>query len=643
MSQDDPRMLNGVSAGAGQTMHYNRDHSLHEIVHVHALAQPNATAVVFGDKAVTYGELDRLSSALANRLASRGIGKGDVVGLFLPRCLDAIIAQLAILKAGAAYAPIDPAYPADHLAYVIAESEPKAIFTSAAYEAKIRAIAGMPAAMLDLGAEIADLANAPASPPPAVRIGGGDPAYVMYTSGSTGRPKGVVVPHRAIARVVLDQNYIEFRPEDVVLHAATISFDASTLEIWGALLNGCKLAGMPDTNFSLSRLCDVMRGNGVTIAWLTTGLFNLFADHAGGNLPRLRHVIFGGEVGSAEHARRFQKVYPGCRLTNGYGPTETTVFATAFEVPPDFAGTDLPIGKAIAHTGVHVVADDLAELPAGVEGQLAISGDGLAIGYLKRPDLTAEKFVTARTAGGPLRCYLTGDFAILGIDGTVTFKGRRDRQVKIDGKRIELDEIESALRRDPRLADAIVDCEKEGQTARRITAYLRPRERGAGANSDFLRNVMADLRSSLPAYMIPAAAMVIDEYPLNPAGKVDRSKLPAIPREPQTAPLTMPIASGTEQLLIRLWKDVLGSAGSTLDRNFFDLGGTSLQLMRVHANLEAALGRSIDVVALFSHPTIRGLAMFLDGKSSSSSSRAALASQRAAMQKRTMAQLRRGA
>lgn len=642
MGQDDPRMPNGMSAGKGQAVRYNRDLSLHEVVHAHALAQPHAAAIVFDGRVVTYGELDRLSSALANRLASLGICKGAVVGLFLPRCLDAIIAQLAILKAGAAYAPIDPAYPADHLGYVIAESEPKAIFTSADHEAKIRAVAGIPAAMLDLGAEIARLANAPAGPPPAVQVGGGDPAYVMYTSGSTGRPKGVVVPHRAIARVVLDQNYIEFRPEDVVLHAATISFDASTLEIWGALLNGCKLAGMPDTNFSLSRLCEVMRGNGVTIAWLTTGLFNLFADHAGGNLPSLRHVIFGGEVGSAEHARRFHKAYPGRRLTNGYGPTETTVFATAFEVSPDFAGADLPIGKAIAHTGVHVVAEDLAEVPHGIEGQLAISGDGLAIGYLKRADLTAEKFVTVRTASGPLRCYLTGDFAILGADGTVTFKGRRDRQVKIDGKRIELDEIESALRRDPRLADAIVDCEKEGQTARRITAYLRPREPGAGANPDFLRDVMARLRSTLPAYMIPAACMVIDEYPLNPAGKVDRSRLPRIPQEPQAAPLTMPVTSGTEDLLIRLWKDVLGSAGSTLDRNFFDLGGTSLQLMRVHANLEAALGRSIDVVALFSHPTIRGLAMFLDGKSSLPS-RAALASQRAAMQKRTMAQLRRGA
>jgi acyl-coenzyme A synthetase/AMP-(fatty) acid ligase len=462
----------------------------------------------------------------------------------------------------------------------------------------------------------------------------------MYTSGSTGRPKGVSIPHRAISRVVLDQNYIEFAPGDVVLHAATIAFDASTLEIWGALLNGCVLAGMADEKFSLSRLCDVIRDNGVTIAWLTTGLFNLFADYATGDLPTLKHMVFGGEVGSAEHARRFLKAHPGCRITNGYGPTETTVFATAFSVPVDFSEPELPIGKAISHTAVHIVDDSLRIVPQGVEGQLAVSGDGLAIGYLNRPDLTDEKFVVIATERGPLRCYLTGDVAALQADGTVTFKGRVDRQVKIDGKRIELDEIEAALRRDPRLWDGIVMCHKQGPTGKRIVAYLRPRRKGAGSDPDFVQQVMATLRSTLPAYMIPSCALVLDDFPLNQNGKIERAKLP-LPAEP-AAPDAMSSepASQTEAVLIELWQSVLGLSAIGLDRNFFDLGGTSLQLMRVHAGVEAKLGRPIDVVVLFSHPTIRELARFLDGKTAGPI-KFMTPAQRAAMQRQNRSQLYR--
>ncbi len=251
--------------------------------------------------------------------------------------------------------------------------------------------------------------------------------------------------------------------------------------------------------------------------FLTTGLFNLFADHADVDLPKLRHVLFGGDVGSAVHARRFLNRHPGCKLTNAYGPTETTVFATAFEVPPNFSGQELPIGKVIAHTGIAILDEALREVPHGIEGQLAISGDGLAIGYFKRPELTAEKFVTVSTNGGQKRYYLTGDLAILETDGTVAFKGRRDRQIKINGKRIELDEIEATLRRDPRLADGIVLCHVQSPTLKRIVAYLCPRQGIAGAGPDFVPSVMAALRAALPAYMIPSAAVVVDAFPLTPA------------------------------------------------------------------------------------------------------------------------------
>ncbi|MDK4740182.1 non-ribosomal peptide synthetase [Rhizobium sp. CNPSo 3464] len=619
-------------------MHYDRDRNLYDMVHEQALAAPHATAVVFGDSALSYRELDRLSDSLAAYLVKLGIRKADIVGLFLPRSLNAIVCKLAILKAGGAYLPLDPAFPIEHLDHVIGECEPKVVFVDSAYGDKISIVPSMRGRVIEASAIIAEMTIRPPQPRPSVKIGGDDVAYVMYTSGSTGRPKGTAIAHRSIARVVLDQTYVEFRPDDVVLHTATIAFDAATLEIWGALLNGSKLVGMPDTSFSVARLCNLIRETGVSIMFLTTGLFNVFADHADGDLPQLRHVLFGGDVGSAVHARRFLDRFPGCKLTNAYGPTETTVFATAFEVPPNFTGQELPIGRAIAHTGIAVLDEELREVPYGTEGQLAISGDGLAIGYFKRPEMTAEKFVTIGTNNGQKRYYLTGDLAVLHADGMVAFKGRRDRQVKINGKRIELDEIEATLRRDPRLADGIVLCHVQSATLKRIVAYLCPRQGSAGP--DFVPSVMAALRAALPAYMIPSAAVVVDAFPLTPAGKVDRSKLQPPPMEQiEIAPDAI-AKSQTETLLTRLWQDALGTGKIDLDRNFFDLGGTSLQLMEIHAGLEAELERSVDVVALFKHPTIRELARHVDGKASGSA-RAIAAAQRAALQRKTMSQFRR--
>jgi len=634
---DRESLKNAVGAAS---MHYDRNRCLHDMVHAQAEAAPQATALVFGDTTVSYRDLDRLSDALATYLIKLGVRKADIVGLFLPRSLNAIICKLAILKAGGAYLPLDPAFPIEHLDHVIGECQPKVIFADAAHGETLGSVPSMAARVIEAGAIIAEMANRAHAPAPAVKVGGDDLAYVMYTSGSTGRPKGTMISHRSIARVVLDQTYVDFRPEDVVLHTATIAFDASTFEIWGALLNGSALAIMPDTSFSVARLCDFMRTTGVSITFLTTGLFNVFADHARGPLPKLRHVLFGGDVGSAVHARRFLERHPGCKLTNAYGPTETTVFATAFQVLPNFSDKELPIGKAIAHTGIAVLNEELREVGRGIEGQLAISGDGLAIGYFKRPELTAEKFVTIDTKNGRTRYYLTGDIAFLQADGTVAFKGRRDRQVKINGKRIELDEIEAALRRDPRLADGIVLCHEQGPNLKRIVAYLCPKEDRAGAGPDLGPSVMAALRAVLPAYMIPSAAVIVDALPLTPAGKVDRSKLTPPAIEPIATPMGAIAKSRTEELLTTLWQDALGLGAVEIDRNFFDLGGTSLQLMEIHAGLETELDHPIDVVALFRHPTIRELARHLDGKAPDPI-RAAAAAQRAALQQKAISQFRR--
>lgn len=635
--EPSPRHLSGTEAPQTAPGDYDRNATLHGIVAQMALEQPDAIAIQFDDLRLTYGELDRQSSLLAHELMRLGVVKGDIVGLFLPRALKTLIAKLAILKAGAAYAPFDPAYPAEHLAYMIGDCAPRVILTERGNADILPPAATDHCRQVDLDAVLAALPDVGA-PAPDIATDGGDAAYIMYTSGSTGRPKGVVIPHRGIARLVRAQNYIHFRRDDVVLHTATISFDAATFEIWGALLNGCRLVGIGDRTLSLPRIAQVIADNSVSVMLLTTGLFHLLVDHHGPCLSSLRHVLFGGEVASVEHAKRFLRTHPGCILTNAYGPTEVTVMASAFTVSTDFADTDMPIGHSIAHSRVHILDDGLAELPAGAEGQLAVSGDGLAIGYLNRPELTAERFVTIRTsAGEATRCYLTGDVAVMDENGLLRFKGRRDRQIKIDGKRIELDEIEAALRRDERLSDAVVQCHQSG-SAKRIVAFLKPQAPAPHGELPFAAAILASLKTALPAHMIPSKAIVLDAFPMNPAGKVDRSRL-TLPdmSSPAEAPES---AQGTVAIIAGLWEQVLGAKGIGPEQNFFDLGGTSMQLMRIHAALENALGRAIDVVAVFEHPNIGSLARFLDARAGDAVAAPAIR-MRAEMQRKRMSQFRR--
>lgn len=586
---------------------YDRTRSIHDVFAEVARSQPHAVAIRFPDRQIFYGELLARATRLALALSRRGVRPGDVVGLLMGRSPETIIAQLGILMAGGAYAPYDPAYPVEHLRYLIEDSAPRLILTVQGRTAQLaRLPESVPVVELD---KIVAEAGEAATPLP--HIGGGDAAYVMYTSGSTGRPKGVVVTHRGVTRLVRQQNYLDLSPRDVVLHTATISFDASTFEVWSALLNGCRLAGVPDGRIALSQLRRTIESEQVSVMLLTTGLFHLLVDNDLDGLGSLRHVLWGGDVASAAHARRFLRAYPACRLTNAYGPTENSVIATTFTFPPEFDGDQVPIGASISHGSVHVLDADLQEVEDGQEGHMAVSGDGLAIGYLNRPELTAERFATITTREGRrVRAYLTGDMARVGEDGNLAFMGRRDRQVKIDGKRIELDEIEAALRRDERLADAAVVCGGEA-SARRIVAYLKPAS-GQVDRDAFAGAVIAGLRRSMPAHMIPAQTVVLESFPLNLAGKVDRARLPA----PDFAPIAdrAETASRLERSLAELWQRVLGIPEVSLTRNFFDMGGTSLQLMRIHATLQETVKPDLDVTYLFQHANIRDLARHLSGE-----------------------------
>ncbi|WP_206244415.1 non-ribosomal peptide synthetase [Novosphingobium terrae] len=555
-------------------------------------------AVEPGFAPMTYRELEHRSGALARRLAGAGIGRGAFVALCAGRSIQALVAILAIVRTGAAYVPLDPAYPDAQLAHMLADAAPAILLADAAMQPRL---AGMGhGATLWLLDEAGHEANGPA--PDRTLCQPGDAAYVMYTSGSTGKPKGVVVPHRGVARLVVGQDYCDLGAQEVILHLAPLAFDASTFEIWGALLHGGCLAIVPQGQASLDSIADVLKGQQVTTAWLTAGLFHLMVDRRIEALAGLTQLLAGGDVLSPDHVARFLAAVPNCRLINGYGPTENTTFTCCATIDrATWSGGRVPIGRAIAGTQVFIVDEALRPVVPGEQGQLAAAGDGLALGYLGQAALTAERFVEA-PAPISQRLYLTGDLVRALPDGSLDFLGRIDRQVKIDGKRVEPGEIEAALRLGEEVADACVVID-----GKRILAFIAV---GCGQGDAVVEAAAARLRQQLPAHMCPARIVPVAAFPLTPNGKVDRAALLRLIAE-NAEPVI-----GTDDLqgrILAIWQQVLGTAQIGLDQAFFDLGGTSLQWMRVHAELEHLLRVKIAITDLFARPTIRAMTAHLGG------------------------------
>ncbi|HRK19365.1 MAG TPA: amino acid adenylation domain-containing protein, partial [Hyphomicrobiaceae bacterium] len=560
-----------------------------------------------GRRTVSYRDLDRKSDAAARLLERLGVGAGDRVALVLPRSIEAIVSIIAILKCGAVYVPLDPGNPGGATAALLADCSPRLVIAT-----------GTLLRTLPLGEigrlDITELASVPDDEPPrpSLAVSGDDAAYVMYTSGSTGKPKGVVVPHRGIVRLTVDTDYMTIGPDDVVLHTGLLAFDASTWEIWSALLNGASLAIVVDAVPSTTVLAETVRDAGVTALLLTTGLFHAVSETDASAYAGVRLFLTGGDVLSPQHAVRMARALPGCRIVNAYGPTENSVITCTFDVP---VGHDneapVPIGRPIRGTTAIILDDALQPVDDGDVGQLATGGAGVALGYLNSDALTAERFVPDPT-GGTGRLYLTGDLARRKPDGSIEFLGRTDRQVKIAGKRIELDEIEHRLRADGRIADAAVTVRRAGETAV-ISAYLKPATWPVA--DDFAQKVIDDYRATVPAALVPAEVAVLECLPLNANGKLDRKALPAIAARGRasTGAVSGSSPPTTVGTLVEIWSTVLGRDTVPTDANFFDLGGTSLTMVRVHAAIVTRLGRNLAMTELFAHPTIGKLARFIDG------------------------------
>lgn len=570
-----------------------------------AQAAASSIAIVQRSQVQTYADLDRRSNKLARHLRRQGVGAKDLIALHAGRSIGSVIAMLATLKLGAAYAPLDPAAPADYQEWVLRDCGARLALTSGPDAGDL------PGRVLDLDAALAACESEDGSALEEI-CRPEDIAYVMYTSGSTGRPKGVRVPHRAVVRLVTDQTYTRFAADEVFLHAAPLVFDASTFEIWGTLLHGALAVVVEEDRASLQQIADAIRRHGVTTAWFTAGLFHLLVEHQLEALQGVRQILAGGDVLSPTHVLRARASLPNCQLINGYGPTENTTFTCCYRIPKaGWGGGPVPIGTPINGTYVRLLDDEMKPVPEGEIGMLYTGGLGLASGYLGDAARSAATFVPDPFHPGAT-LYRTGDLARWRADGALDFIGRRDRQVKIDGKRVELGEIEETLRRSGSIADAVVTASK-AEDGHVLTAYIK----GAAANND--RSMLASearngLLRTLPPHMRPARIVVLDEFPLNTSGKVDHDRLPK--PTPLHAEAVPPAEGNTERMLGEIFGKVLDVRSVGADTNFFDLGATSLKLMEAHAAIER-IWPGVNVVALFRHPNIRDLARAIEGRDTS--------------------------
>jgi amino acid adenylation domain-containing protein len=589
---------------------------------VHRYADATA-AVQSGRAPLTYRQLDELSAQLALRLNAAGCGAGSFVAVGAGRSIDALVAIVAIVRSGAAYVPIDPCLPVSQVRFLLEDVRPGLIIANGAMRTVLEAefaageLLAPVWAIEEAGADAAELRETPKQI--AVRRDPADPIYVMYTSGSTGRPKGVVVPHRAVARLVVGQDYCTLSETDIVLQLAPLGFDASTFEIWSALLNGGCLAVVASDRPSMDEIGQAIRNHGVTTAWLTAGLFHLMVDSQLDRLAGLHQLLAGGDVLSPDHVRRFLTAAPHCRLINGYGPTENTTFTCCATVSlGDWSSETVPIGRPIAGTRVFIVDERLMPVPAGVVGQLAAAGAGLAAGYLRQPGLTDEKFVDAPYPIAE-RIYLTGDLVRELPSGEIAFLGRLDRQVKIAGKRVEPGEIEQALRACDGINDAVVIIDQTASGVKRLLAFVAV---GNGTSKDAMRALAQSagnhVRERLAEHLWPAMVVPVGVLPITVNGKIDREALlTQLKAERADASaghsVRSDLAAGNdwERRMTTLWQDVLGLDDIGLDDSFFDLGGKSLQLMELHAILERSAAAPIKIVDLFARPTVRLQAQLL--------------------------------
>ncbi|WP_251094766.1 non-ribosomal peptide synthetase [Streptomyces sp. Caat 7-52] len=596
LSSDERQLLLEQRAG---TVTGSAGAGLGELFAAQAARTPDAVALVHGDQELTYRELDALANSAAHRLIAEGVVAGSRVALFQERSVNAVVATLAVVKAGAVYVPLDTRYPMERVQLIVEQSAVD-FFVTDREPGAVRLPEG--AKVIPSGAASENQGD------PGVRVHPDQPVYAMFTSGSTGVPKGVAVTHRNVADLAQQRMYANGNHDRVLFHSP-MAFDASTYEMWVPWLTGGTLVVAPAGHLDTAAYRQLIARHGITALWLTAGLFRLIAEEAPETFADVREVWAGGDVVPPEAVRRVYEHCPRTTVVNGYGPTETTTFAATHHVGRPFAQAGpVPIGEALDNHRLYVLDPALRLVPPGTPGELYIAGAGLAQGYLDRPSLTADRFVADPYGPAGGRMYRTGDLVRWNKRGSLEYLGRADQQVKLRGFRIETGEIESVLAGHPAVGQAVVTVREDRPGDKRLVAYLTA-QGDAGVDVEDVKRRTAGL---LPEYMVPSALMLLDAIPLTGNGKVDRKALPA-PAAAEDATGGRAPRTPKEEVLCGLFAEILGLPSVTIDDHFFHLGGHSLLATRLVGRIRTVLGVEVSVATLFENPIVATLVEKLDG------------------------------
>ncbi|AMA53704.1 non-ribosomal peptide synthetase DhbF [Bacillus inaquosorum] len=575
--------------------------SLQDMFEKQAVLTPERIALICDDVQVNYQELNEEANRLAHLLIEKGLGPEQFVALALPRSPEMVASMLAVLKTGAAYLPLDPEFPADRISYMLEDANPSCIITTEEIAARLPDDLSVPQLVLDQ-AVTQEVVKRYSPDNPNVSVSLAHPAYIIYTSGSTGRPKGVVVTLKSLSNFLLSmQEAFSLGEEDRLLAVTTVAFDISALELYLPLISGAQIViAKKETIREPQALAQMIEYFDINIMQATPTLWHALVTNEPEKLRGLR-VLVGGEALPSGLLQALHELH--CPVTNLYGPTETTIWSAAAFLEEGLKGVP-PIGKPIWNTQVYVLDNGLQPVPPGVVGELYIAGTGLARGYFRRPDLTAERFVADPYGPPGARMYRTGDQARWRADGSLDYIGRADHQIKIRGFRIELGEIDAVLAKHPDIEQAAVVVREDQPGDKRLVAYV------VAASAIDTAELRRYVGASLPDYMVPAAFVEMDELPLTPNGKLDRKALPAPdlstsvsdrgPRTPQ------------EEILCDLFAEVLGLARVGIDDSFFELGGHSLLAARLMSRIREVMGAELGIAKLFDEPTVAGLAAHLD-------------------------------
>ncbi|NHB90350.1 non-ribosomal peptide synthetase, partial [Photorhabdus tasmaniensis] len=575
---------------------------IHQLFEQQVKKTPEATALIAGEKSLSYTQLNAYANRLARQLIEQGVGPGDHVAILLERSMELVVAILAILKAGAVYVPIDPRVPDERKNWLISDCSARLLLT----DTRVDIPANLAVPLLCLSGEI-DTNREEDCFNPDLPCSSAGLAYIMYTSGSTGASKGVLVPHRAVVRLVINNGYAEIGPDDRVAFAANPAFDASTFEVWAPLLNGGTLVVVDHvTLLTPLEFVHVLQVQRINVLWLSVGLFNQLAAELSPVFPQIKFLIVGGDALDPQIIRQVLSTSPPQQLLNGYGPSEGTTFTTTYRIDALAQGaTRVPIGRPVANTRVYLLDANGQPVPLGVVGEIYVGGDGVAYGYLNRPELTAERFLVDTFGDNPdARMYRTGDLARYLPDGNLEFLGRNDQQVKIRGFRIEPGEIEARLAEHPAVREVAVLVWGEGEDKRLVAYVVEPTDEG------LMNSLRAHLSAVLPDYMVPSDFVRLDAFPLTPNGKLDRRALPAPDNEVVSRQIYAEPQGDTEIALATIWRELLGIAQISRYDSFFALGGHSLLAIRMIERLRH-LGLTLTARNLFQFPVLFELARSL--------------------------------